>query len=103
TRHAITPAAVCPDSPVVIPDPWTGKAWKPENYEDGRYDGNITYRTALMRSKNTSSVMLLEKLVPDQVRTLAKQMGIDSELPSNLTLALGTGEVSVLELSNAYA
>ncbi len=100
---AITPAATCPDSPVVIRDPWTGKAWKPENYEDGTYDGNITYRTALMRSKNTCSVKLIEKIGYEQVQTLAKAAGIASPLPSNLTLALGTGDVTPLELTNAYA
>jgi penicillin-binding protein 1A len=103
TANAITPAATCQDSPVVIRDPWTGKAWKPENYEDGRYDGNITYRTALTRSKNTCSVKLIEKIGPEQVMSLAKAAGIESPMPQNLTLALGTGDVTPLELTNAYA
>ncbi|MEE8410600.1 MAG: PBP1A family penicillin-binding protein, partial [Myxococcota bacterium] len=99
----ITPASTCPDAAVVIRDPWTGKAWKPQNYEDGRYDGNITYRTALKKSKNTCSVKLIQKIGPEKVITLARAMGIDSTLPENLTLALGSGEVSPLELANAYA
>ncbi len=99
----ITPASTCPDSPVVIYDRWTGKPWKPQNYEDGRFDGNITYRTALMRSKNTCSVKLIDKLGPDKVITMARAMGVTSELPENLTLALGTGDLSPLELCNAYA
>jgi penicillin-binding protein 1A len=99
----ITPASICPDAPVVIRDKWTGKAWKPENYEDGRYDGNITYRRALTRSKNTCSVKLIEMVGVEKVRELARNMGIGSRLPENLTLALGTGEVTPMELANSYA
>jgi penicillin-binding protein 1A len=101
--RTITPASICPDSPIVIPDPWTGKAWRPENYEDGRYDGNITYRTALVRSKNTCSVRLIQKLGPEATIDMAHAMGIVSRMPKNLTLALGTGDNTVLELCNAYA
>jgi penicillin-binding protein 1A len=100
---AITPASACPDTPIVIRDPWTGKAWKPENYEDGKYDGNITYRTALLRSKNTCSVKLVEKIGYEKVIAMAKALGITSELPQNLTLALGSGDVTPIELANSYA
>ncbi|MBN1961138.1 MAG: PBP1A family penicillin-binding protein [Deltaproteobacteria bacterium] len=103
SEGVITPASICADTPILIRDPWTGKAWKPENYEDGRYDGNITYRTALMRSKNTCSVKLIEKVTPEKVIALAEAMGIESKLPENLTLALGTGDVRPIELANAYA
>lgn len=102
-EQTITPASICPDAPVVIRDKWTGKAWKPENYEDGRYDGNITYRRALTRSKNTCSVKLLEMLGVEKVLELAAVMGIRAKLPENLTLALGTGELTPMELANAYA
>jgi penicillin-binding protein 1A len=101
-NRLMTPASICPDTPIVIRDAWTGKAWKPENYEDGKYDGNITYRTALLRSKNTCSVKLIEKLTPEKVIDVARRMGITSQLPENLTLALGTGDVTPLELTNAY-
>ena len=103
TYEVITPASLCADSPVVIIDPWTGKAWKPENFEGGEYAGNITYRTALMRSKNTCSVRLMQKLTPAAAIDVAQAMGITSKLPQNLTLALGTGDVTVLELTNAIA
>ena len=102
-QRVITPASLCPDSPVVIRDPWTGRAWKPENYVDGRYDGNITYRTALTRSKNTCSVKLIDRLGPRPVIEMAQALGVHSTLPQNLTLALGTGEVTPLELANAYS
>ncbi len=99
----ITQASLCADSPVVIRDKWTGKAWKPENYEDGRYDGNIIFRQALLKSKNTCSVKLAQLLGPDAIIDTAKRLGIAAKLPQNLTLALGTGALSPLELTRAYA
>ncbi|MBC7794711.1 MAG: PBP1A family penicillin-binding protein [Clostridia bacterium] len=102
-ESVITPATICPDSPVAIRDEWTGKVWRPSNFEDNTFDGNITYRTALMRSKNTCSVKLMEKLGPDKVIAMAHALGVQTELPRNLTLALGSGDVSPLELTNAYA
>ncbi len=101
-EKAITPASICPDSPVTVHDQWTGKPWRPENF-DHKYDGNITFRMALTKSKNTCSVKLLEKIGPEVVIDMAHRMGIDSNLPKNLTLALGTGEVTPIQLANAYA
>jgi penicillin-binding protein 1A len=98
----ITPAGICNDTQIVIRDPWTGKAWKPANY-DRTYDGPITYRNALMRSKNTCSVKLVEKIGYEKVIATAKAMGITSELPENSTIALGSGDVTPVELANAYA
>lgn len=102
TEKTITPASTCADTPISIRDPWTGEAWKPENYEDGRYDGNITYRHALTKSKNTCSVKLIDKVGPKAVIETARSMGVKSDLPENLTLALGTGDLTPLELANAY-
>jgi penicillin-binding protein 1A len=100
--HVITPASICNDSPISYEDPWTGKVWRPENFEGGAYDGNITYRTALKRSKNICSVKLIEKLGADKVITTARALGIRSKLPNNLTLALGSGDTTPIELANAY-
>jgi penicillin-binding protein 1A len=100
--QAITPASICNDAQIVITDKWTGKQWKPGNY-DGQYEGPITYRTALMKSKNSCSVKLVERIGPEKVVDMAHALGIESELPENLTLALGSGDVTPLELCNAYA
>lgn len=91
------------DAPEVIRDRWTGKTWRPQNYEKGAYEGPMTLRAALTKSKNTVSVRLLEALTPSTVIDFARRAGIESPLPENLTLALGTGEVRLLELTNAYA
>lgn len=97
-----TPVAVVNDAPEAIRDPYTGKTWKPQNYERSGFEGPMTLRQALTKSKNTVSVRLIEAVGPDAVIAFATRAGIHSALPQNLTLALGTGEVSVLELANAY-
>ncbi len=98
-----TPITRVDDSPEVIVDPWTGKAWKPENFEKDEFDGRMMLRKALAESKNTVAVKLLLDLGLDKVREQAKAAGLTSEIPQSYTAALGTGEVGVLELVNAYA
>jgi penicillin-binding protein 1A len=98
-----TTLSVMNDAPFSIRDPYTGKQWKPQNYEKGGFDGPMTLRMALAESKNTVSVRLIEALTPPVVIDFARRAGIHSELPENLTLALGTGEVTMLEIANAYA
>src|SRR5262249_48456065 len=98
-----TPATRVDDSPEVIVDPWTGKAWKPQNFEKDEFDGNIPLRKALAESKNTVAVKLLLDVGLDRVRAAARAAGISSEIPQSYTAALGTGEVGVLEQVNAYA
>lgn len=90
------------DAPDPIRDPYTGKVWKPQNFEKNSYDGPITIRRAITLSKNTVSVRLAEALTPPVVIDFAKKAGVHSEMPVNYTLALGTGEVSQLEIANAY-
>jgi penicillin-binding protein 1A len=98
-----TPATVVYDTPDLYRDPWTGKEWKPKNFEKDAFDGPMLLQRALAHSKNTVSVKLLDALGVDRVADFARRMGISGELPRNLTLALGTGEVTPLELVNAYA
>jgi len=97
-----TPLSTVNDAPEAIRDPYTGKQWKPKNY-DGRFDGPMTLRQALTKSKNTVSVRLIEAITPATAIDYARRAGIHSALPENLTLALGTGEVTMLEAVNAYA
>ena len=98
-----TPITRVDDSPEVITDPWTGKAWKPQNFEKDEFDGPITLRKALAASKNTVAVKLLLDVGLDKVRGAAKAAGLSSEIPQSYTAALGTGEVGVLEQINAFA
>jgi penicillin-binding protein 1A len=98
-----TAVSMVNDAPEAIRDVYTGKLWKPQNYEKSDFEGPITLRTALTKSKNTVSVRLIEALTPGPVIEFARAAGLTSPLPENLTLALGTGEVSPLEITNAYA
>ena len=98
-----TPATLVYDTPDVYRDPWTGKEWKPRNFERDEFEGPMLLKAALALSKNTVAVKLTDALGVDAVIGFARRMGIESDLPKNLTLALGTGEVTPMELTNAYA
>ncbi|MFH2060702.1 MAG: PBP1A family penicillin-binding protein [Pseudomonadota bacterium] len=77
------------------------QTWKVNNFSN-TFSGEITLRKALALSKNTSAVRLLERIGADAVIDLAKKAGISSRLSPTLSLALGTYEVSLLELTAAY-
>ena len=98
-----TPATLVYDTPDLYRDPWTGKEWKPQNFERDEYDGPLLLKQALAHSKNTVSVKLVDALGVDAVIQFAHRCGIGQELPRTLSLALGVGEVTPLELVNAYA
>lgn len=98
-----TLASILNDAPDIHRDPWTGKEWRPQNYERDVYEGPMGLREALSKSKNTISVRLIEAVGPEAVIDFARRVGISSPLPANLTLALGTGEVTPLEMANACA
>jgi penicillin-binding protein 1A len=89
------------DSPVrYVSGP--GKVWEPENY-DGKFRGSISLQQALEESVNVPTVRLLEQIGVERTIRVARRLGIVSPMPTDLTLALGTGEVTLLELTAAYA
>ncbi|MGD8774035.1 MAG: PBP1A family penicillin-binding protein [Syntrophobacterales bacterium] len=88
------------DAPVSYPQPG-GELWQPQNYS-GRFEGEITLRKALEISQNIVTIKLLERLGPSPVVDFARHLGIGSVLYSSLSLALGTSEVTLLELTSAY-
>ena len=98
-----TPATVVYDTPDLYRDPWTGKEWKPQNFEKDVYEGPMLLRDALAHSKNTVSAKLVNAVGVEAVIDFARRCGIESELPRSLSLALGTGEVTPLELVNGFA
>ncbi|KQS65517.1 penicillin-binding protein [Rhizobium sp. Leaf371] len=91
-----TPMSIRNDAPVRI-----GK-WTPENY-DQKYRGEVSLADALANSLNTIAAQLVMEVGPPQVAKLAHRLGIESELQANASIALGTSEVSLLELTSAYA
>jgi penicillin-binding protein 1A len=75
--------------------------WAPKNYGD-RYFGDVTLREAFARSLNSVSVKITQKIGADEVVATARRLGITSELDATPSLALGTSEVTLLELTGAY-
>lgn len=94
-----TQASVINDYPVVYDD--MGGTWSPKNYGRG-YGGPTTLYSGLIRSVNVVAVRLLEKVGANKVIEYAHKMGIKSELGPNLSLALGSSEVTLMEMVSAY-
>jgi penicillin-binding protein 1A len=94
---AYTAASVVNDAPEVY------DLWKPQNYKKGTFEGPVRLRYALAKSINTVAIRVLHDVGIDRVVGLARDMGIESELPESLSLALGSGEVTPLEMTNAIA
>jgi len=86
---------------VMIDEPASYGKWRPENYS-GRYSGAVNMRTALAHSINTIAVQIAKEVGINNVVDTAHLLGIDSKLEQNLSLSLGTNEVSLLELTGAY-
>ena len=80
----------------------TRRHWRPENFS-GDYKGEITLRMALSLSQNIPAIRLIETLGPSSVARFAHTLGIESTLHPNLSLALGTSEVTLINLTAAYS
>ncbi|MEP9349698.1 penicillin-binding protein 1A [Xanthobacter sp. KR7-225] len=94
-ERGLTPDTVRDDAPIQL------KGWRPENASH-EYRGPVTLETALALSLNTVSVRLALEVGPKAVVDTAHRLGITSTLAPNASIALGTSEVSVLELAGAY-
>jgi penicillin-binding protein 1A len=94
-EQGMTPDSLVNDSPLRVGN------WVPANYND-RYYGDVTMRDALAKSLNSVSVRLTEWAGRDAVIKTAHRLGIASKLEQNASIALGTSEVSLLELASAY-
>jgi penicillin-binding protein 1A len=94
-EHGLTPDTLREDKPIKI------KGWQPENYGH-EYFGPVTLTRALAMSLNTVSVRLTMEVTPMSVIRTAHRLGISSKLEPNASIALGTSEVSMLELVGAY-
>ena len=97
----ISPATVVKDEPVVLKIS-EDKTWEPKNFND-EYSGDLILKRALMKSLNVVSAKLVNDLTPQRVIKTARQIGIDSPLGENLSLALGATGVSPLEMAGAYS
>ncbi|MCJ7604389.1 MAG: penicillin-binding protein 1A [Desulfobulbaceae bacterium] len=100
-RDPFTPASIIMDEPLVLPGSSPGSTWQPQNF-DGKFTGPTTLESALIHSRNVVTVKLLQEIGIEPVRQLARDMGVSSQLNKNLSLALGSSEVTLLELTGAY-
>ena len=101
-EHGYTPASIINDAPVVFEDPSLKSAWRPENY-GGKFFGPTPLRTALYKSRNLVSIRLLRDIGIDFALEHIARFGIDVEsLPRGLSLALGSGGLTPLELATGY-
>lgn len=102
--NRMTTTKIIVDEPVtyeIIGTVESERIWKPRNYE-GRFSGPVTLRTALERSINVPAVKTISELGPQTVIAYARRMGIASPLQPHLSLALGSNEVTPLEMASAY-
>ena len=95
-----TPVSIVEDAPISLPDGRRG-SWIPQNFED-RYMGAVSLRTALVNSLNSVSVRLALHIGIDRLRDHLRIFGFPTEFPRNFSLALGSSEVTLLDLTRAY-
>jgi penicillin-binding protein 1A len=103
-EKGFTPATVLNDAPFVIEAAKTGgQLWEPKNY-DNKYEGPMRLRTALAKSKNMISIRLLQAIGPHYAQDYVQRFGFDPKMhPAYLTMALGAGSATPLQMASAYA
>ena len=95
-EKGLDPASIAYDEPVEI------EGWAPENY-DGTYRGPVTLEEAFASSLNTVAAQIVAYVGAPAIKSAAERLGVRTELNDNLSLSLGTSEVTPLELTLAYA
>ncbi|MEP6484999.1 MAG: penicillin-binding protein 1A [Rudaea sp.] len=103
-EHGFTPASIINDAPIVFADPSKPNGlWTPQN-DDGKFDGPMRLREAMVVSKNLVSVRLLDAIGVRYAREFVTRFGFTlDQIPENLSMALGTASVSPLVMARAYA
>lgn len=103
-ERGITPATLINDAPVVYDTRVTGgRLWEPKNY-DGKFEGPLTLRSALAKSRNVPSVLVLESITPTFGQSWITRFGFEAERhPPFLTLALGAGHVTPMQVTAGMA
>lgn len=102
-EKGITPATVVNDQPLFFSATVTGgKPWEPKNY-DGKFEGPMTVRTALAKSKNMVSISILKAVGAGSAQEWVTKFGFDADKhPPYLTMALGAGSVTPMQMATGY-
>lgn len=103
-EKGFTPATVINDAPIVFDAEQTGSdPWEPKNY-DGKFEGPMRMRQALIKSKNMVSIRILQSITPQYAKNYATKFGFDeAKIPAYLTMALGAGSVTPLQMLAGYS
>lgn len=103
-EKGFTPATVINDAPLIFDAEQTGnEPWQPKNYDE-KFDGPMRMRQALMRSKNLVSIRILQSITPQYARDYITKFSFDaSKHPPYLTMALGAGSVTPMQMLTGYS
>ena len=104
-ERGFTPATILDDAPFFLSAEQTGsgKSWAPRNY-GGKFEGELLLRDALARSKNMTTIRVLDSIGPSYAQDYISRFGFDPDsLPPYLTMGLGAGEVTPMQLAAGYA
>ena len=103
-EKGFTPATIINDAPLVFDASQTGsEPWEPHNF-DGKFEGPMRMRMALVKSKNLVSVRILQAITPQYAQDYITRFGFDAKYhPPYLTMALGAGNVTPLQMVGAYS
>lgn len=101
-EHGVMPSTLVDDTPLTLPGDERNRSWQPQN-SDNRFDGPLALREGLAKSKNLVSIRVLQQIGVPTAREWLGRFGLDADRqPDNLTLALGTGSTTPLQLAAAY-
>ena len=98
----LTPATVIMDSPIIYRDTLKDSLWKPQNFSEKFY-GPTILRTALIKSRNLVTIKIAKDMGVDYLADYARNMGIESPLSRDLSMALGSSAVTLEELVRTYS
>ncbi len=101
-ENGFTSASILIDSPSALGGADSSLNWKPRNY-DGKFAGEMTFRIALEKSRNVPTIKLAETIGVKTITEFAKRIGIDSELPQDLSISLGSFGITLYDLVSGYA
>ncbi|MFH1982760.1 MAG: PBP1A family penicillin-binding protein [Pseudomonadota bacterium] len=100
--NGYTPATIIIDAPIVYEDEGSASTWKPKNYGQKFYGPTLLLK-ALAKSRNVVTIKILQDIGVDTVIDYARKLGITSDIARDLSIALGSSGVSLLEIVNAYS
>ncbi len=100
-ENGMSPGDIIMDTPVVLDD-GTDEPYKPHNYDE-TFMGPISLRIALSKSRNVTAVRLIDNIGPATVVNFAHKLGIKSKLDPYISLALGSSEVTLFEMTRAFS